>query len=602
MERVAHGRRAFGARAASWAQRFDPDFEICAVDEGGLAAGLRDVVVRRRDDVAHYATILLPHPRVYALEKVLGVVMPMAKDLDDLLRHLDLFKVNGLRFNDQPQAAFTRLPAGTEEVAGAILKTADRVLFRSWAEQARIEELLRWRWPDGVVASPTDAQRSYVPTGAWATEGSYVALWAGDAPAAIAVLAGIATQEIGITVYVISDRISGANVVPTRVAGDVLAGAAAIVDLSVDDPSVALDFVRFNVPVVVTSTSGAAELLDGAGVCDPWDYESVRSTLLKAVLLPPPSPRPEARARLALARPQPRIVPTTGPLVSVVVTTFERSETLALALTSIARQTYRNVEAVVVNDGGPPVDDVVARFPQARCINREVNGGPAATRNSGIKVAQGKYICFLDDDDELFPDHVAHFVQAMERAGAGFAHCMALTQFHEPLDDDRVRVVSYKMEMDRTPTLVDLLINNYAAPLTFFMRTSVFEECGLFTERDVLGSTEDLEMWIRIAKRYPLLDLSRVGALYTRRTDKTTMSHRLRERRLDSFSKIYAWHPVTGRPILEERRKGMLEQWRQMGGVYTSTPVFLYEIGEVLALREPQEAPPLENGHLADDD
>ena len=111
--------------------------------------------------------------------------------------------------------------------------------------------------------------------------------------------------------------------------------------------------------------------------------------------------------------------------VSVVVATYKRDEDLKRALKSLADQTYRDMEIVLVNDNRTDdwkdtvtkiVDSFKSEYPEVKLqyIINEVNQGSAKTRNIGIEASIGKYITFLDDDDVYLPEKVARQVAFME--------------------------------------------------------------------------------------------------------------------------------------------------------------------------------------------
>lgn len=118
--------------------------------------------------------------------------------------------------------------------------------------------------------------------------------------------------------------------------------------------------------------------------------------------------------------------------VSVIVPTYCRDTELERALASLAAQTERSFEVIVVDDNAEPSwNQRTARcialcrehFPelQLQYIQNEHNMGSAMNRNIGIEFAQGDYVTFLDDDDEYFPDKLRHQLCAMERAGADYS-------------------------------------------------------------------------------------------------------------------------------------------------------------------------------------
>lgn len=91
---------------------------------------------------------------------------------------------------------------------------------------------------------------------------------------------------------------------------------------------------------------------------------------------------------------------TTGSLVTIAITTHNRPQLLAQALTSAQQQTHSNVEIVVVDDGSSPAVEVL-RDPAVRLVRHEQPRGVCAARNSALETARGDYVLFLDDDDQL---------------------------------------------------------------------------------------------------------------------------------------------------------------------------------------------------------
>lgn len=201
-----------------------------------------------------------------------------------------------------------------------------------------------------------------------------------------------------------------------------------------------------------------------------------------------------------------------GPLVSVVVRTRDRHELLAEALASLARQTWRRTEVVLVNDGGapPPVDE---GYPLDLVrVDLEPSRGRAGAANAGIAAAHGDWIAFLDDDDLAEPEHLETLVGVARAAGVRVAYTDAAVSIRE-LDPDRgwrevERRLPYSRDFD--PDL--LVLDNYIPFNTVLVERSLLADAGPL-DGD-LPFFEDWELLIRLAARSPFHHLARVTCEY----------------------------------------------------------------------------------------
>ena len=109
-------------------------------------------------------------------------------------------------------------------------------------------------------------------------------------------------------------------------------------------------------------------------------------------------------------------------LVSIVITTYGRSTTLRRAIQSAISQTYRNIEIIVVDDNKDKAirEEVIRTISsiddsRIKLVLNAVNMGGALARNEGIKAANGRYVAFLDDDDEYLPQRIEKQVEVFEK-------------------------------------------------------------------------------------------------------------------------------------------------------------------------------------------
>lgn len=102
-----------------------------------------------------------------------------------------------------------------------------------------------------------------------------------------------------------------------------------------------------------------------------------------------------------------------NPLVSVIIPTYNRANTVAHSINSALAQTYKNIEIIVVDDGSVDnTSEVLKNYHNITIVHKE-NGGQASARNAGLKRANGEFIASLDSDDIWYPDFLERCVQKL---------------------------------------------------------------------------------------------------------------------------------------------------------------------------------------------
>lgn len=188
------------------------------------------------------------------------------------------------------------------------------------------------------------------------------------------------------------------------------------------------------------------------------------------------------------------------PLVSVVITTYNRAEYIKRAVESVLVQTYKNIEVIIVDDGSidktPKIlSELSKREPKIIVLTNKTNFGFVKSLNRGAERAQGKYIARIDDDDfwcdlrklekqvtflEKNPEYnlVGGGVIKIDKEGK------ELGRYLIPKRDKDIRKV--------------ILVNNVFVHSTVLFRRDVFEEVGGYDEQFIFG--EDMELWLRMGK------------------------------------------------------------------------------------------------------
>ena len=214
----------------------------------------------------------------------------------------------------------------------------------------------------------------------------------------------------------------------------------------------------------------------------------------------------------------------TRPLVSVIVPTYNRPEMLAGCLQSILNQTYPNVEIIVVNDGGVDVRKIIDPLKQKNMITileHPANRGMAAARNTGIAVARGKYLAYLDDDDSYLPHHIETLVNFLENNDGKVAYTdaqRAHIKTYDGRDTVQRRDLPYSIDFDSDR----MLIQNYIPTLCVMHEKNCLDATGSFDED--LTVLEDWDLWIRMSRRFPFAHIREITCEFVWRTDGKTMS------------------------------------------------------------------------------
>jgi glycosyltransferase involved in cell wall biosynthesis len=185
-------------------------------------------------------------------------------------------------------------------------------------------------------------------------------------------------------------------------------------------------------------------------------------------------------------------------LISVVIPAFNYGHFVGDAVDSALAQTYRDIEVIVVDDGS--TDDtqrVLKRFGSRIRYVYQNNRGLSAARNTGVRLANGDWIALLDADDVWHPQKTeVQLAAGQSVAGAGLIGSLPADVLPPALDPaPKIHVLSVR----------DFLLSIRTGPSGTLIRRSCFDAVGLFDES--LRSIEDRDMWLRIAARFPAVEV-----------------------------------------------------------------------------------------------
>lgn len=181
------------------------------------------------------------------------------------------------------------------------------------------------------------------------------------------------------------------------------------------------------------------------------------------------------------------------PLVSAVVTTYNRADLLPRALDSVVGQTYSPLELIIMDDGSEDETEKVVQRYQDKIdltyIRNEQSLGACRARNKGIETANGEFIAGLDDDDEWHKDRISELVAAH-------------VDEYSCITSDTVMVYPGGEAAWKKKKIVDLntlLFTNQVGNQVLVRRDRILDVGGFDPN---LAAAQDYDLWIRLCAAY----------------------------------------------------------------------------------------------------
>ena len=212
-------------------------------------------------------------------------------------------------------------------------------------------------------------------------------------------------------------------------------------------------------------------------------------------------------------------------LISIVVITYKRPiEVLKRAVDSALYQDYNNIEVIVVNDcpedveGSSAIDKLIKSYNDPRLVLKHhlVNKGANAARNTGLKIAKGSFIAFLDDDDEWYANKISEQYNAISKSKR---YGIAYSGFLRIVDNKEIPCYPKNL-MKGESCLEKILEDNYIGPTSFsLIRMEAIKMVGGFDEK--IKVCQEYELWIRILEKYDAICVNELLGKYYYSEDST---------------------------------------------------------------------------------
>src|ERR1700690_217956 len=267
-------------------------------------------------------------------------------------------------------------------------------------------------------------------------------------------------------------------------------------------------------------------------------------------------------------------------MVSVVIPTFNRANYIIRAVESVLTQTYNNYEIIVVDDGSTDNTRQMLE-PYLHCLQyvRQDNAGPAAARNYGISRAEGEWLAFLGLGDIWLPGKLEIQI----------SHCADLNadlSFHDISFSNSTgeNIASWnehvnKGQLGLPPLITGILTDAYQRMMiaghlflttTFMVKRSVVQHIGYFNKD--FRTSEDLELYFRLAARYRVAYISEALAIYSPGTHRVTDKERIYVDRINAIKNSLADRlKFEDTTLARLAKNGLLQETRNLAGSYRSS-------------------------------
>ncbi|MBN2188545.1 MAG: glycosyltransferase [Chitinispirillaceae bacterium] len=187
-------------------------------------------------------------------------------------------------------------------------------------------------------------------------------------------------------------------------------------------------------------------------------------------------------------------------MISVIIPVYNGEKTLGALLESLARNTHREKEILVVDDGSiDRTGEIASRYP-VKLLSTGGRRGPAAARNIGAKQAAGDVLLFLDADTSARPDLVGHIARRFEKE----QELVAVVGYYDKVPLNRTAFARYKALMVHY-WFRDAKVMESFETCCGAIRKEAFFRAGGFDESYADADVEDYEFGYRVMKEGPIL-------------------------------------------------------------------------------------------------
>lgn len=244
------------------------------------------------------------------------------------------------------------------------------------------------------------------------------------------------------------------------------------------------------------------------------------------------------------------------PTISVIIPLYNKQRHIFKTLEMALAQTFGDFEIIVVNDGSTDgSENEVLKFTDLRIrYFKTENKGVSAARNFGISKSEGEIIAFLDADDLWLPNHLENLKALYSDFSEAGILCANYAKYYSADERKAPKFIGLP-EFPWRGIVPDFFRSSHIDRIAWTSAVAVpkkiLDEIGNFDETITLGAGEDLDLWIRIALKYPVAFDSGISAYHNLAADNRMSLTQTKKRRFATFDRF----------LLEEQKNESLKRF-----------------------------------------
>ena len=195
------------------------------------------------------------------------------------------------------------------------------------------------------------------------------------------------------------------------------------------------------------------------------------------------------------------------PLISIIIPAYNAQKTLSLTISSALRQTYSNIEIIVVDDGSDiSPEKIIDQFGDNRIslfrIERTNASNANVARNFGISKSKGEYVAMLDADDRWLENHLHDCLTLLQESGADGLYGSSFLTKTQSVEIDQLPVV-HARELKKGESMVDYLLSMGRGAQTPTLFTTARSMKDILWDPDLIDH-QDYDFVVRFYKKYKM--------------------------------------------------------------------------------------------------